>query len=90
MSTTGKCITLNIDLLAAFAGDVDLQGGRDPGESPDSGQHFAGSQKLNLRRCQRILPVSPDLKAYAPLTHSIVVTAFHMNEPEPHGQKVVN
>jgi len=58
--------TLNIDLLAAFAGDVDLQCRCIPGESADFRQHLTGSQKLTLRRFQKILPKPPGLNADAP------------------------
>ena len=66
--STGRCIALNIGLLAAFVSDVDLQGRTVPCESADSGQHLTGSQKLNLRRCQKFLPESPNRKSDTPPT----------------------
>ena len=41
-------VALNVDLLAAFVGDVYLQGGRVPGQSPDPGKCLNRSEEPRL------------------------------------------
>ena len=49
-------VALNVDLLAAVLGDVDLQGGRVPRQSPNSGEGFNRPDKPRLRWTTTVCP----------------------------------
>ena len=83
-------VTLNIDLFAARLGNVDLQSGRDSGESADSRQRLTRPLKTKLRRFQKILPEPPGLKTKTfPAQNFTIVILFRTTQMQLRRKQVV-
>lgn len=81
---------MNIHLLAASLGDINLQGGDASSESTDPGQSLTRSQKAILCRTQYVRPEPPGLGGKILPFKKAVVLPFRIEQAYPFCKDVFN
>ena len=88
--TAAAGVVLDVHLLAAVMGDVDLHGRDVPGEPADSFQRLARAEKPALRRFQKTLPELCRRRADTFPANAMREPGFRFAQPQPRRQHMVN